>query len=163
MQIDNDKVEILPKKTRKRKYSPDMCEKIIEIAANGGHVAQMCVELGIGSKDTFYRWLNEYPEFAEAYETAKLHSQAFWESVGTMGTTGQLKGFNATTYAIIMNNKFSEDYKRSGTGSNTEINIDNRSVNVEQLSNEQLDQRLKELSETLSLPTTYTGEKSNET
>lgn len=107
------------------KYEPWMNEAVIDVARNGGHVAQMCHKIGIKSFETFYRWLERYPKFKESYDESKLISQSCYEEIGFQGMLGQIKGFNFSTWAMIMNNKFSKDYKRSATGqsSGTEINI----------------------------------------
>ena len=102
------KSEILPKAI---KYSAEMCNKLLDVAGNGGHVAQMCSALGIRSRDTFYRWIELYPEFKEAYEESKLLSQAFYEDVLLRGSLGQIKGFNHHSIAMILQNKFPDEYK----------------------------------------------------
>jgi hypothetical protein len=136
------KEEYIPKKRGpKTKYTPDACKKIIEAAGKGAHVAGMCVAIGIASEDTFFRWVREIPEFAEAYKEAQLISKAFYEDQLLRGSLGLTKGFNATSMAMIMNNKFPQDYKR-GTGSNTEINIG--SINQVAIDPEDLDRKLEE-------------------
>lgn len=131
-------------------FSPEMCDQIIEVADNGGHVAKMCSVLGIKSRDTFYRWIKEYPEFAEAYETAKLRSQAFYEDLLLAGTLGKVKNFNFNGLAMTLNNKFGDEYKRNSSGSNTEINIG--SINsIEKMDSKQLDQKIEKLQKKLGL------------
>lgn len=138
------------RKDRKTKYEPWMCEKIIEAAKQGKHVAGMCVAIGINSRDTFYRWLNEYEDFDQAYKESKLMSQDFYEDVGLAGMLGKIKNFNFNSWVTTMNNKFSDEYKRNATGSNTEINIG--SINtIEQLNTEQLDEKIESLQERLNL------------
>lgn len=127
------------KRGPKEKYSSEMCEQIINVAAEGGHLASMLVTMGIKSKDTFYRWCNEHPDFKEAYEYSKLVSQDAWERIGYKGATGQIPNFSASTYAIIMNNKFGDEYKRSGSGSHTEINLTNNTLT---LSTDELKERI---------------------
>lgn len=136
---------------RKSRYDPSMCKIIVEVAREGGHVAQMCRAIGIKSRDTFYRWVNTHSEFKEAYEESKLEAQAFYESVLLAGALGKIKNYNFSSLAMIMNNKFPDDYKRTaGSGSNTEINIG--SINsIEQLNTKQLDAKIKQLQETLGL------------
>lgn len=133
------------------KYHPDMCPKIIEVAKDGGHVAQMCLELNIKSRDTFYRWVDEFPEFKEAYETSKLYSQAFYENLLLAGACGRVKNYNFSSLAMILNNKFPDDYKRSATGSTgTEINIG--SINsIEQLDSVSLDKKILSLQKKLNM------------
>ncbi len=142
------KGELLPKRVRSTKYKASMCEEIIDIASNGGHVAQMCVKLGIRSKDTFYRWLNENSDFQDAYSESKLVSQTYYERILLMGALGQIERYNFNSMAMILNNKFGDDYKRSSTGSNTEINIG--SINsIEQLDSEALENKIKQLNDKL--------------
>lgn len=134
----------------KTKYRPEMCEKIKEIAADGGHVASMCAELEIKSRDTFYRWLRKYPEFKEAYNESRMLSQAFYENILLAGACGRIKNYNFSSIAMIMNNKFPEDYKRSANGSNTEINIG--SINsIDNLDTKALDSKIQRLQEKLGL------------
>jgi len=134
-----DKVEVIPKKRGpKLKYEPWMCEKILEVATQGGHVAQMCAAIGIKSQDTFFRWVKEIEDFKEAYEESKVASQAFYENLLLMGGLGKIPGYNFSSIAMVMNNKFPSEYKRSATGSNTEINI-----NTIELNNEQLDEQIE--------------------
>lgn len=143
--------EYIPNPNKVSKYDPSMCEKIVEVAKNGGHVAKMLVELDI-SRDTFYRWVKEYPEFGQAYEKSKRESQAVYEDIGLQGMLGQIKGFNYNSWVTVMNNKFPEDYKRSATGNNTEVNIGSITQNtIKSLTNEELDKKLEYLQERIKL------------
>ena len=126
------------------RYSSDMCTKLTEIAARGGHVSEMMIALGISSKETFYRWQHENPEFKEAYQLSKLVSQAYYERIGLQGALGEIPNFNATTYALIMNNKFSDEYKRSGSGSHTEITVNTLNLSPEQIESK-ITQKLEKL------------------
>lgn len=142
--------EVLPKKPRKRKYDPTMCAKIISVAEEGGHIPAMLKAIGVRSKDTFYRWLREYPDFKEAYESSKIASQAFYEEVLLAGALGKIKGYNFNSIAMVMNNKFSDEYKRSATGSNTEVNIG--SINsIEKLGGAELDRKIALLQKKLNI------------
>lgn len=137
---------------KRSKYTPDMCQTITEIASNGGHVSEMMIALGISSKETFYRWQQEYPEFKEAYNLSKLVSQAYYERLGLKGALGEIPNFNASTYALIMNNKFSDEYKRSGSGgSHTEITVNTLNLSPEQIESKiaQKIEKLKSLGVTL--------------
>lgn len=112
-------LEILPE--------PWMYDRMKEIAGSGQYVAQMLVEFDI-CRATFYRWVNEYPEFAEAYEKAKNHNQAFMERKGLeLLETG--KG-NATMFAIFANNRFKEDYQRSASGGGGDGQVSIGTVNI---------------------------------
>lgn len=127
------------------KYSPEMCNIILEVAKRGGHVAEMMVQLNIASKETFYRWQQEHPEFKESYQASKLVSQAFYEKLGLSGAMGEIPNFNASTYALIMNNKFSDEYKRSGSGGgHTEITVNTLNLSPEQIESK-ITQKLEKL------------------
>jgi len=52
------------------KYSPAFCDDLVVFAEKGFSVIGFCGSIGISEK-TFYNWLGEYPEFAEAHEVAK--------------------------------------------------------------------------------------------
>ncbi len=130
----------------KPRYESWMCEKIVEVAAEGGHIPAMMAAINIFSKDTWYRWKIDYPEFKEAIEKAEIVSQAFYEKLGLLGTMGQIKNFSATTYMITMNNKFGDEYKRGTGGNSTEITI-----NQVTLPPEQLAQRIAQKAEQLKM------------
>lgn len=136
--------------SKNTRYNSSMCQTILNIAEQGGHVPAMMRAIGILSKDTFYRWLREYPEFNEAYEASKVASQAFYEEILLAGAIGKIKNFNFNALAMTMNNKFGEEYKRSATGNNTEINVG--SINsIEHLDSKELDKKILKLQEKLNL------------
>lgn len=142
--------EFIPKVKRKRatKYEPWMCDKLVEIAEQGGHVAEMCKAIGIRSKDTFYRWITEHKEFGKAYEESKLASQAFYENVLLAGALGKIKNYNFNSIAMILNNKFGGEYKRGTNGNNTEINIG--SINsIEKMAPDELEDKIEQLNKKL--------------
>lgn len=122
------------------KYDPSFCEKMIKLAKNGAFIAEICAELGIRSKNSFYNWIKKYPEFAEAYETAQLWGQAFYEKVGRQMITGEVKG-NQHVWSTIMYNKAGDEYKRNA-GTHIEIN---HTTNIAQLSSQELDKKIAEL------------------
>lgn len=125
------------------KYKPEYCQIIQDIASQGGHIAAMRWGCGGISKDTWYRWKDEIPEFKEAIEKAKLISQVYWEELGHRGIKGEVKFFNAPTYALMMQSKFEEDYKR---GTSTEVNITNNTLT---LTSEEVQERIEQKLEKL--------------
>ncbi len=107
------------------KFEPWMCEKILEIASNGGHQAAMMQAIGI-KKTQFHTWKKEIPEFKDAIEEAKLISQSVYENILLQGAMGKIPGFNFNSISLLMHNKFPDEYKRGSNGStvsNTEITI----------------------------------------
>jgi len=135
------------KRGPKPQFKPEYCGNIVEVAMEGGHIPAMMLSIGIRSKDTWYRWQREYPEFKEAVEWAEIVSQATYESLGLKGLKGEIPNFNSSTYALIMNNKFGLDYKRNPNGAGgTEINITNNTLN---LTSEQVQQKIAQKLEKL--------------
>ena len=130
-------------------YQPWMCEAIKDVARDGGHVAAMCVKIGIKARKTFYEWVELYPEFKEAYEESKMISLACYEDIALQMIKGNIKG-DAKTLAIVLNNKFKEDYTRSASGAGTEINIGQINT-IENLDSEALDDKIKKLSKKLQI------------
>lgn len=139
-----------------------MCQTILEIAAQGGHIPAMCLAIGIRSRDTWYRWKEDYPEFKEATEYAELISQAYYEGLLLKAGTGQIQNVNFNSLAMIMNNKFSTEYKRSANSANTEINIG--SINsIERLDEATLDKKIAALTHKLSVLTPKGSDEEDET
>ena len=61
-----------------KKYTPVMCQRLVDLLANGGTRAQFCRQEDIAPK-TFDRWLQNYEEFRRSYEKAKVFKKAFAE------------------------------------------------------------------------------------
>ena len=126
---------VIEEKATKAKYTPDMCDKIIAVASKGGHIPAMMMAIGVKSKDTWYRWIKDYPEFKEAVEFAKISNQAFMEDIGMRAIVGTIPNFNSPTYALVMHNKFREDYKRDvGGNGHTEITINQVNLTSDEIS-----------------------------
>lgn len=86
-------------------------EEIEEIAdglpdrfVNGESVIEVCADLGIG-RATFYRWLQDYPYFAEQYELGKTFSEAWWVRQGrkTCQGDGDVKVSEKIWYSNMKN------------------------------------------------------------
>lgn len=142
---------IVPKRGAPPKYEPWMCDAIIEVAAEGGHIAAMCVKIGIRSEDTFHRWKKEIPEFGAAYDEARLVSKAVYETRLMQGSMGFIPGFNATAFAMLMNNKFPEDYKRGANGNSTAPSTTEITINQLSLSNNELRDKINQKLELLKI------------
>ncbi len=122
-------------------YKPEMVEKMLDMMAEGKTDTQVCAMLGI-SPDSHARYRRTYPEFAEAHVKGKVLQQAAWETLGMQGITGNIKGFNATTYIFMMSNLFKQTYtQRADTAVN--VNLTNNAVGG--LSNEELAEKIKNL------------------
>lgn len=137
-------VEVLPARKFNDHFESWMCEEIIKVGEKGGHQPAMCLAIGIKSRDTFRIWRQKHPELEEAWQYAKLASQAFYEELGLRGLAGLIKGFNFNSYAMTMNNKFGDDYSRGANGPSTQVTIG--SINsIEKLDTDALDKKIKQL------------------
>ena len=147
--------EILQKRGRPVKFKPETCQILIDVFENGGHIAHFCREVGICEK-TFYNWVRDHEEIAQAYSTAKTISKAFYEDIGLRGMMGKIKGFNFNSWAMIMNNKFKDEYSRALTGPSTEINIGTLN-SLESLDKQQLDHKIELLQKKLGYMSEQSG------
>lgn len=139
------KGEVIPANVggRPPKYDPAYCDVVMEIGKQGGWIPRMCRDLGVKSEKTIYNWRDNYPEFAEALEAARIYSAAHFEDVLALMAIGNpaVKGGNFNAVAMILNNRHKEYYTRNPNGSTTEINIG--SINtIESLSTKEIEERL---------------------
>jgi len=71
-------------------FRPEYCQMLIDHMRNGnsliafGAVVHVC-------KDTLYRWLEKYPEFLDARKKGEPFLHKFYEDMGKMIATGQLR------------------------------------------------------------------------
>lgn len=130
----NFSIPELPRYSIPSKYEPWMCDKAIEVMANGGYEAAVCVALGI-CKKTYKHYLEEYPEFAAAIDLAKVQSESRVEKLANDMAEGKLRG-NVIALMSILNNKCGWSQKPNDTAnSNTTNNIN---ILVQNQSREQL-------------------------
>jgi len=94
----------------KSKYSPAMCQQMIELGLEGASQKIIWSTLGI-SKSTADAYKKKYPEFAEALDLALVHSQAFYER--QMLANIENKGYNSRLVEIILRGQFQQDYKEN--------------------------------------------------
>lgn len=55
---------------RRKKYSPELVERLLNALACGRTLVSVCEELGI-SPDTVYSWTNRYPDFRKDFARAR--------------------------------------------------------------------------------------------
>jgi len=136
---------------RPSKYDPSMCETMLNLFREGASISKICSELNI-ARSTFFSWLDPrlgsyQQEFAEAFWLGKEHSQAHWESIAENYMIEYQKGpkLNTTAWSFIMKNRF-EDYRGDGgiTINNTMVNSSTSYSELAQLSDDELDAKLKE-------------------
>jgi hypothetical protein len=97
----------LPKVGRPTKYRPEMCERVIELGAQGKSKAQIARDLGIAWSN-FQNWMERHPEFQAAIKDAHRLALAHWEDIGQRAPD-MGRDFNAVAYIFQMKNRFRED------------------------------------------------------
>jgi hypothetical protein len=83
---------------------------MIAMGLQGASQKMIWSELGI-NKDVARTWCKNHPEFADALELAKVHSQAYWERE-LLANVGN-KAFNSRLAEIALRGQFQEDYKET--------------------------------------------------
>ncbi len=78
--------------------------------ADGESIAAVCAELEV-TRQTFYNWKDNYPDFCNAVEVGLLKSQRDWERVGRDGIVGNLEKFAGSPWMFTMKNRFRSDYQ----------------------------------------------------
>ena len=61
-----------------RLYRAAYCEQVIDFLKDGHSVAAFAGHIGVSS-NAIYRWMDKYPEFAEAVKCAQAKSVLWWE------------------------------------------------------------------------------------
>ena len=91
-------------------FKPEMCNRMIELGKEGASQKMMFAEIGI-NKNVADTWKKNHEEFADALETAKTHSQAYWEREILANVNN--KGFNSRLAEIALRGQFQEDYRET--------------------------------------------------
>ena len=105
--------------TRKTKYNPEFCKKLIKHLKSGNSYTSFASRVNVHI-DTLYEWEKRYPEFSEAKKEAFAHSQAFWED---MGLKMALNG-NAQVWKFNMKNRFGwREHPEDNKNENCEIKL----------------------------------------
>lgn len=140
---------IIPPLGRPPKYEKWMCDKIVEVAARRGHVAQMCLAIGLRSKTTFYQWLDKYSDFNEAYQLCKTYAEAIIDQTFTDGALGKIQYFNYSALERLARAKCGDEYKE--TSASTVNNNFNGVTNFNLLTIEQINERIADSERKLGL------------
>jgi len=84
-------------------YQPKHGKLALALMAEGASKVEVAVALGI-SRDTFYRWIDKYPDFSDTIKDGEWLSQAWWEKQGRTNIAN--KQFNTALWYINMKNRF---------------------------------------------------------
>ena len=99
---------------RPTNYRPEYCERVIEMGREGFSVAQMASRLDT-SKQTLLRWVDANPEFRDAMEIARSHSQAWWEAMGQANLIMPKDSgtFQGSVWSRSMAARFPDDWREN--------------------------------------------------
>lgn len=112
------------KRGRPSKYKDSYPEEIIKLMQQGYKDCQIYAHWKI-SKDTFYEWLNTYPELKQAHDQGLELCEKWWEDEGVrLMKAGENKSFNY--WIAFMNRKFG--WHNKNVSGDTNINIQNMNV-----------------------------------
>jgi len=87
-----------------------MCQVMIDMGMEGASQKMIWSALGI-SKNTAESWKKKHPDFSEALELSRVHSQAYWEREILANVNN--KGFNSRIAEIALRGQFQEDYRET--------------------------------------------------
>lgn len=90
------------------KYKPAYCNEIIECLALGHSIAAFAGSIGVAASSV-YKWINDFPEFAEAYAVAKAKAVLFWEKK-LIDIAGTGKG-NVTATIFGLKNRAASEWR----------------------------------------------------
>jgi hypothetical protein len=129
---------------RPTKYKAEFCNLVIELMKDGASKAECCVDMGI-TPQTFIEWAKDKEEFSEAVKQGELASKAWWEKKGRSATFGGEEGFNATSFIFNMKNRFKNNDDFGDNWADMRENKLSGNVGLTDLSDEELDRKLKQL------------------
>ena len=114
---------------RPPEYRPEMCKELVDLMEQGWLDCEVYSKWNI-SKNTFYRWIRENPEFAEAYQTGLPKCESYMVKKLKEMMTGDLTGKHSFTATIsLLNNKFGWAKTTTGDPTNsTNINVNTLNV-----------------------------------
>lgn len=92
---------------RPPKYSPEICEDVLEYMRQGDSKIGVAAKLDI-SRETLYAWAKEHKEFSDTIKRGVDLAQAYWEDLGKELVLAR-QG-NATAWIYNMKCRFREDW-----------------------------------------------------
>jgi hypothetical protein len=107
--------ENLPAKIgRPSDYRVEYCDRVIELGMQGASVIAMATDIGVSRNTLELNWPAAHPEFREALEMARQHSQVWWERAGQIGMITQ--GFQGSVWIRSMSARFPKDWREPVKG-----------------------------------------------
>jgi hypothetical protein len=106
---------------RPTKYTPEMCNLVMECGREGGTVAEMAAACDV-SIQTLYEWSKVHPEFSESFTRGQELAEATWSKhvrEGLKKTPSEFQGAANLKYmAQRFQERWSERQKIEHTGEN---------------------------------------------
>src|SRR5262245_35566329 len=96
---------------RPTNYSPEYCQRVVDLGSQGYSLAMIIADIGAGSRETIDNWKKRHPEFLDAMTRARDLALAWWERKG-LENTGN-RDFNSNLYRIIMMARFGRGIPRA--------------------------------------------------
>ena len=96
--------------TKKYVFKPELCDRIIAMGREGASQKMMFADIGI-NKCVADTWKKNYPEFADALDSAVTNAQAYWEREILANVNN--KGFNSRLAEIALRGQFQQDYRET--------------------------------------------------
>lgn len=90
---------------RPTKYDPRFCHEVVEFCRKGKSLTAYAAHIGV-NRSTITEWGLEHKEFSAAIKSAKAVAEAYLETVGIAGMTGQIKYFNGPVWIFWMKARF---------------------------------------------------------
>lgn len=92
------------------KYTPELCDKLAEMFADGSSITKVAATKLRVSRNTYYLWKENYPEFKEAAEHAENLAEAAMEDIAIAGVKGEIDKFSASMHQFMMRNQYRKTY-----------------------------------------------------
>jgi len=113
--------------------NPEWYDIILQAGRDGKHITQFLIQLGI-SWETHYELLKRNAKYSEAFKEYNKLCENWWYEKGWEAMeSGQSNKFNQRLWAIIMSNKFRDNWREKQVDITTQgekLN-DNKSIQIE--------------------------------
>ena len=86
---------------RPTKYKPEFCEQIIELGKQGKLPVQVAVAFGV-SKSTLHNWLDQFPEFLDAFTEYKAICEDWFVNLNIEHATEDRAGNAGSAKFLLM-------------------------------------------------------------
>lgn len=83
------------------KYGKKIVERIVGLISSDTYtITEVCRQCGI-TKSTFYEWVNDYPDFAEAVEQAKDERMQFFVAEAKKSLLKKIQGYTVDETKVV--------------------------------------------------------------